>query len=78
MMLIDLLGMLKSDCYQAVLPSHVVNSFFLYCSIADAVLDAAKYVQSMQDPDAKLADVNAAHFARDIWFFVCRFLLHSE
>ncbi|XP_032588976.1 serine/threonine-protein kinase ATM isoform X2 [Drosophila mojavensis] len=78
MMLIDLLGMLKSDCYQAVLPSHVVNSFFLYCTIADAVSDAIRNLESMRNADTTLRDVHAAHFARDIWFFVCRFLLHSK
>lgn len=78
LMLVKLLNILKGDCYRAVLPSHVLHCFFRYCTIADAILDAAKKLESTRNSDAKLIEVHCGYFVRDVWFFVCRFLLHSE
>ncbi|KRF80861.1 serine/threonine-protein kinase ATM [Drosophila virilis] len=78
LILVSLLGTLKSDCYRAVLPSHVLHCFFLYCTIGDAILDTAKALESAPSTDANLIEVNCGYFVRDVWFFVCRFLLHSR
>ncbi|KAM8719535.1 hypothetical protein ACLKA7_005726 [Drosophila subpalustris] len=78
LVLIDLLTILKTDCHEAVLPSHGLHCFFLYCSIADAVLDAAQQLQLNSSADVTLLHVNCAYFVLDVWFFVCRFLLHTK
>ncbi|KAH8396072.1 hypothetical protein KR222_002674 [Zaprionus bogoriensis] len=79
LVLLELLDQLKSDCHSALLESGMLRSFFLYCSLADAILDAAK---SLTDDPAlindRLLEVNCAYFVRDIWYFVCRMLLHNN
>ncbi|KAH8386431.1 hypothetical protein KR093_000425 [Drosophila rubida] len=80
LMMVELLTMLKTDCYEALLPSQLLHCFFLYCSIADAMLDAIKTLSeedSMQRYE-RLLNENCAYFVRDIWFFVCRLLLHTK
>lgn len=78
LVLIELLDKLKSDCHLAQLSSHILRCFFLYASIVDAILDAVKLLEDESSlVNDQLLEINCVYFVRDIWFFVCRLLLHS-
>ncbi|XP_026850238.1 serine/threonine-protein kinase ATM [Drosophila persimilis] len=70
--LIHLLGLLKTDCFNAIFPSQAIHAFFLYCAIANALYDSAL---ALEGPKTAIP---FSYFVRDIWFFVVRFLLHSK
>ncbi|ALC48364.1 tefu [Drosophila busckii] len=78
--LIDLLIILKSDCYNAVISSHVLRCFFLYAILAVATLDAVSALEASAkaEPDSLLLTVHAAYFVRDAWYFSCRLLLATK
>ncbi|XP_043070286.1 serine/threonine-protein kinase ATM [Drosophila grimshawi] len=79
LLLVDLLGILKTACHLAMLADQVLHNFFSYCTIADAILDAAMERSSSNiKTDADLIQVNCAYFVSDIWHFFCGFLLHSK
>ncbi|XP_062138082.1 serine/threonine-protein kinase ATM [Drosophila sulfurigaster albostrigata] len=81
LLMVDLLSMLKTDCYEALLPSQLLRSFFLYCIIADAMLDGIRddiLLNSGTHRYKRLQYENGAYFVQDIWFFVCRLLLHTK
>lgn len=78
LILIELLDKLKSDCHLALLSSQMLRCFFLYASIADAILDAVRLLEDESSlVNDQLLEINCVYFVRDIWFFVCRLLLHS-
>ncbi|XP_016998813.2 serine/threonine-protein kinase ATM isoform X1 [Drosophila takahashii] len=68
--LVDLFGRLKADCFTASFSGQALRAFFLYCEIADAVYDAAQKNETIV--------TQCSYFVRDIWFFVVRFLLHTN
>jgi len=68
--LVDLFGRLKANCFAATFSDQALREFFVYCVMADAVYDAAL--------ENEITVTQCSYFVRDIWFFVVRFLLHSE
>ncbi|BFF89361.1 serine/threonine-protein kinase ATM [Drosophila madeirensis] len=70
--LIELLGRLKTDCFNALFSSQAIQRFFVYCAIAEALYDAALAVEGPK------TSIPCSYFVRDTWFFVVRLLLHSK
>ncbi|KAH8369440.1 hypothetical protein KR009_011024 [Drosophila setifemur] len=70
--LIEVFGRLKTNCFTAIFNSQVWHEFFLYCTFADAIYDAALALNGAK----RLGQ--GSYFVQDIWFFVVGFLQHTK
>ncbi|XP_023036036.1 serine/threonine-protein kinase ATM [Drosophila willistoni] len=75
--LIDLFGILKTNCYTAVFTSQTLHSLFHYCVIANAVYDSARMLEHQTTKDNS-HHMQSSYFVRDIWYFLVRFLKHRH